>query len=241
MFSRARFHSYAADHQQNRFHPLAKICNMSLTLDSSWKYLFWLVSTFHVVFCHAAPSCGTCSRARELPGGPPPLRNEIYPWGFDDLSPDQRARVDAANKIYIGLAKFIEFLILQGIFFAIENPENSLLWLLPIWATVFQHAFFVTFDACVYGGQRKPPKRFSQTAPVLFFMLPLPKSGKRARDDEGDKGRPNPVREDVRERTPKNPKKKAPVRAKVLEGLHGYSGLNKQKTRVCYNYNLPHG
>ena len=131
------------DHQQNRFHPLAKICNMSLTLDSSWKYLFWLVSTFAVVFCHAAPPCGTCSRARELPGGPPPLRNEVYPWGFDDLSPDQRARVDAANKIYIGLAKFVEFLILKGVFFAIENPENSLLWLLPIWTTVFQHAFFV--------------------------------------------------------------------------------------------------
>ena len=140
------------DHQQNRFHPLAKICNMSLTLDSSWKYLFWLVSTFTVLFCHAAPPCGTCSRARELPGGPPPLRNEVYPWGFDDLSPDQRARVDAANKIYIGLAKFVEFLILQNVFFAIENPENSLLWLLPIWTTVFQHAFFVTFDACVYGG-----------------------------------------------------------------------------------------
>ena len=70
------------DHQQNRFHPLAKICNMSLTLDSSWKYLFWLVSTFTVLFCHAAPPCGTCSRARELPGGPPPLRNEVYPWGI---------------------------------------------------------------------------------------------------------------------------------------------------------------
>ena len=158
------------DHQQNRFHPLAKICNMSLTLDSSWKYLFWLVSTFAVVFCHAAPPCGTCSRARELPGGPPPLRNEVYPWGFDDLSPDQRARADAANKIYIGLAKFVEFLILQGVFFAIENPENSLLWLLPIWTTVFQHAFFVTFDACVYGGQRKTSKTFLTNVPLLKAM-----------------------------------------------------------------------
>ena len=158
------------DHQQNRFHPLAKICNMSLTLDSSWKYLFWLVSTFAVVFCHAAPPCGTCSRARELPGGPPPLRNEVYPWGFDDLSPDQRARVDAANKIYIGLAKFVEFLILKGVFFAIENPENSLLWLLPIWTTVFQHAFIVTFDACVYGGQRKTSKTFLTNVPQLRAM-----------------------------------------------------------------------
>ena len=28
------------DHQQNRFHPLSKICNLSLTLDSSRKYLY---------------------------------------------------------------------------------------------------------------------------------------------------------------------------------------------------------
>ena len=71
------------DHQQNRCHPLSKICNLSLTLESSWKYLHWLVATFTIVFCHAAPPCGTCSRARELPGGPPPLRKEVYPWGFD--------------------------------------------------------------------------------------------------------------------------------------------------------------
>ena len=36
------------DHQQNRFHPLAKICNLSLTLESSWKYLHWLVVEFTV-------------------------------------------------------------------------------------------------------------------------------------------------------------------------------------------------
>ena len=70
------------DHQQNRFDPLSKICNLSLTLKSSRKYLHWLVVTFAVLFCHAAPPCGTCSRARELPGGPPPLRNEVYTWVF---------------------------------------------------------------------------------------------------------------------------------------------------------------
>jgi len=80
-----------------------------------------------------------------------------------------------------------------------------------------------------------------QTAPVLFFLLPLPKSGKRARDEDGDKVKSQPSRDDDRDRTPKNPKKKVRVRAKVPEGLHGYSGLNKQKKRVCYNYNLPHG
>ena len=150
------------DHQQNRFHPLSKICNLSLTLDSSWKYLHWLAVTFTILFCHAAPPCGTCSRARELPGGPPPLRNEAYPWGFDDLTPEQSARVEAANKIYCGLATFVELLISLGIYFAIENPTNSLLWLLPIWGDkILKHAFFVTFDACVYGGSRKNSQNLS--------------------------------------------------------------------------------
>ena len=158
------------DHQQNRFHPLAKICNLSLTLESSWKYLHWLVVTFTVLFCHAAPPCGTCSRARELPGGPPPLRNEAYPWGFDDLTPEQSARVEAANSIYRGLAVFVELLISLGIYFAIENPANSLLWLLPIWDKILKHAFFVTFDACVYGGSRKTAKTFLTNVPTLKAM-----------------------------------------------------------------------
>ena len=142
------------DHKQNRFHPLAKICNLSLTEQSSWDYLFWLLDNEYIAFCHMAPPCGTCSRARELPGGPPPLRNEAYPWGFDDLDAQQRARVDAANLIYKAMAKFVEALIFRKIFFAIENPHNSLLWLLPIWKIILRSAFFVTFDACVYGGLR---------------------------------------------------------------------------------------
>ena len=103
MLSRTRFHSNADRSPAESISPV--ICNMSLTLDSSWKYLFWLVATYTVMFCHAAPPCGTCSSARELPGGPPPLRNEVYPWSLDNLSPEHCARDDAANKIYVGLAK----------------------------------------------------------------------------------------------------------------------------------------
>ncbi len=158
------------DHKQNRFHPLAKICNLSLTDQSSWNYLFWLLDNEYIVFCHLAPPCGTCSRARELPGGPPPLRNEACPWGFDDLSEQQRARVDAANAIYRGMAKFIEALIARNIFFAVENPQNSLLWMLPIWKTILQSAFFVTFDACVYGGLRKTAKSLLTNVKALKAM-----------------------------------------------------------------------
>ncbi len=54
-FHEQGFTAMPVDHQQNRFHPLSKICNLSLTVDSSWKYLHWLV-TFTVLFCHAAPA-----------------------------------------------------------------------------------------------------------------------------------------------------------------------------------------
>ncbi len=136
------------DHQQNRFYPLSKICNLSLTLESSWKYLHWLVVTFTVLFCHASP-------ARELPGGPAPLRNEVYPWGFDDLTPEQAARVESANQIYRGQATFIELLISMNIYFAIENPANSLLWLLPIWDKVLKHAFLLPLTPALMGEQEK--------------------------------------------------------------------------------------
>ena len=110
---------------QNRFHPLAKICNLSLTEQSSWDYLFWLVSNFLVAFCHFAPPCGTSSRARELANGPPPLRNEAYPWGFPDLKPADRARVDSANFIYRNMALFIEKLIALSILFRSRIPPTA--------------------------------------------------------------------------------------------------------------------
>ena len=58
-FHEQGFTVMAVDHQQNRFHPVSKICNLSLTLQSSWKYFHWLVVAFTVLFCHAAPPCGT--------------------------------------------------------------------------------------------------------------------------------------------------------------------------------------
>ena len=158
------------DRKQNRFHPLAKICNLSLTEQSSWDYLFWLLDNEIIVFCHCAPPCGTCSRARELPGGPPPLRNEAFPWGFEDLSSDQRARVDAANKIYVGLARFIEALISRNILYSVENPRNSLLWELPIWEKILRSSFYVTFDACMYGGERKTSKSLPTNVATLKAM-----------------------------------------------------------------------
>ena len=49
------------DHQHSRHHPLAKVCNLSLTEDSTWSFLSDLVRDHAILFVHAAPPCGTCS------------------------------------------------------------------------------------------------------------------------------------------------------------------------------------
>ena len=54
------------DHQHNRHHPLAKVCNLSLTEDSTWSFLSDLVRDHTILFVHAAPPCGTCSMARSI-------------------------------------------------------------------------------------------------------------------------------------------------------------------------------
>ena len=84
---------------------------------------------------------------------------------IDDFTSEQSARVEAANQIYRGLAAFVELLISLDIYFAVENPANSLLWLLPIWDKIL-----VTFDACVYGGSRKTAKTFLTNFPTLRAM-----------------------------------------------------------------------
>ncbi|CAE7528686.1 IPI1 [Symbiodinium sp. CCMP2592] len=49
------------DHQHNRHHPLAQVCNLSLTEDSTWDFLRNLVRDHPIRFVRAAPPCGTCS------------------------------------------------------------------------------------------------------------------------------------------------------------------------------------
>ena len=73
---------------------------------------------------------------------------------------------------------------------------------------------------------------------VLFHLLPLPTSrvAKRSRT-------PPRSGEDVDKEEKIKKKKKQPKsgKTKLPEDLKGFSGVNKQKQRICYNYNLAHG
>ena len=71
---------------------------------------------------------------------------------------------------------------------------------------------------------------------VLFHLLPLPTSRAAKRSRTPTRSNENDDKE------PKKKKKKQKgERTKLPEDLKGFSGVNKQKQRICYNYNLAHG
>ena len=160
----------AIDTKRNRFHPLAKICVLDLSLDTSWEYLRWVCKQFPVKWVHAAPPCGTSSRARERPGGPPPLRTDQEPWGKSDLIGTDADRVSAANFLYLALYDFVEFLNSCNIHWSIENPANSLLWQLdPYQALVSSHCK-VDMQTCAFGGTRPTWKSFLTSLPQFQVL-----------------------------------------------------------------------
>ena len=105
----------------------------------------------------AAPPCGTCSMARKIKRkgfNPPELRTEAHPMGVPWLKGTDLAKVQAANRIYAGLAAFLLFLEGQSVFYTVENPESSMLWQLPCLRPVVTKQSLFSFDMCQYGGQR---------------------------------------------------------------------------------------
>ena len=83
---------------------------------------------------------------------------------------------------------------------------------------------------------------------VVFHLLPTPAAAgtKRQRSPESptetktQADPPQPKGKPAAKPKNKN-KKRTGDRVKVPDSLKGYSGMNKDNLRVCYNYNLPHG
>ena len=169
-FKEAGFDAVAIDHSKNRFHPLAHICNIDLTTTHGWQFLDHLIDHYNVVFVHAAPPCGTCSRAREIKLAgwcPQPLRTEAEPAGISTLQGDDLERVTSANEIYSGLCNFLQKCSRLNIHWSVENPARSLLWCTPWFQPVIQMATFYNYDACAWGSKRKTDKSFLSTLPQM--------------------------------------------------------------------------
>ena len=160
------FRTMAVDHTTTRTCGFP-ICVFDLTDCDSLQSLLDFIeeSADSILMVWIAPSCGTCSRAREkrLPelearGGkvPKPLRSVAQPDHLDGLSGVNKIKVEKANMLYDAVLAIAVRAAELHIFCAIENPTNSHYWSTTPMQTLCskQQHHYVTFHNCAHGGDR---------------------------------------------------------------------------------------
>ena len=142
-----------------------KIFQCDITKPTEYKHFlaFLEVEKDHLLHSHFAPSCGTASRARErpIPGLAPdecprPLRSDLHPDGFPDLTSTEKERVSQANLSYDAMCDLIELLVPLGCSVSVENPIRSLFWKYSRMKKLMQKypGHFSYFHHCMHGGDR---------------------------------------------------------------------------------------
>ena len=157
-------HSFGVDHARKTAAPFKQI---DLTSTDGVALLHAWVQSPYLAGIHAAPPCGTCSRAREIPVwgpngqnvGPPPLRSADHPEGLPGLSGVNLERVSQANALYENLADCIRWVRCHKphAMIVVENPANSWFWHTRFWRSIEHHFVLHYHQACAYGSDR--PKR----------------------------------------------------------------------------------
>ena len=102
-----------------------------LTKRSNQHLLLNWVRSGLIVGAHLGLPCNSFSRARDQPGGPPPLRSDAQPLGLDNLRPGDALKVQIGNCL---LRFSVRFLVLCSLLFVsctLENPARSRVWICP--------------------------------------------------------------------------------------------------------------
>ena len=168
-FRTCGFSVVGLDHSYNRFEPEALVLDVDLS-DSNSHHLVWAwLRHPRLLFVAMAPPCGTSTRAREIPGGPRPLRSDKHPCGIPGLSPGEQLRVDKANTIYALCIDVAKHCLNSGILFMIDNPDRSLMWSLGLFRELLTRptVIDVCYDACMMGGTRKKAQRLRTNVAAL--------------------------------------------------------------------------
>ena len=156
--SKLGFDMLAIDFHGNKHRPFVHVVELDLRKQSTWTFLEHLVRSRRPFHFHAAPPCGTASRARDRPiaddnHGPPPLRSEDFPTGFPWLDGIWKDKVDSANAIYIHLAAFCFWLQFSSDWMEHRKPWQELS--VEDYKILISISAFVLFHSCVHGSQRK--------------------------------------------------------------------------------------
>ena len=161
------FTVFPIDHSKNRHKQLIKTVSIDLAHPDCLRELLDMVGDPTCVFyLHAAPPCGTASRARErrIPfrlrkrgaPEPKPLRSEKFPHGLPSLKGLDKVKVEKANDIYKNVAEIISYFAKLGAGVTVENPRRSYMWSTKWFKTLIGelHLHPVHFQQCMHGGRR---------------------------------------------------------------------------------------
>ena len=160
------FRTMAVDHSTARSCGFP-ICVFDLTDPDDLERMvqFMEESSDSILGVWIAPSCGTCSRAREKRlvsleragvKTPIPLRSILQPDQLDGLAGLDKIKVEKANMLYDAVYVLASLACSLNIFVGIENPTNSHYWSTTPTRKLCdeQQHHYVTFHNCAHGGDR---------------------------------------------------------------------------------------
>ena len=174
--------SVAVDKTSDRSHGTKIfVCDVTKPEELDMLEKFLQAEQQNLGWVHFAPACGTASKAREKPNRvlekagfkvPKPLRSSEHPLGLPGLSGVDLVRTEAANHVYEVTAKLVRMLVAWGVFVTIENPTNSLFWIIPCMVDLLNDlgGYDCIFDNCCHGGARKKNSRFWGSLPWLLLL-----------------------------------------------------------------------
>ena len=132
------------------------------------------IRTGYVVAGHLGTPCGSFSRARDRPGGPPRLRSDECPLGLEGLKPHDAQKVAVGN-ILMRFTVRVMLLALRMILpFTLENPARSRLWLCPPIRALLRrkHVRVQQVEYCSFGMPWKKSTLFVAVHLVLHTLEP---------------------------------------------------------------------
>ena len=160
------FRTMAVDHSTARSCGFP-ICVFDLTDPDDLERMVQFIeeSADSILGIWMAPSCGTCSRAREKRlvsleragvKTPIPLRSLLQPDQLDGLTGLDKIKVEKANMLYDAVYVLASLACSLHIFVGIENPTNSHYWSTTPMRKLCdeQRHHYVTFHNCAHGGGR---------------------------------------------------------------------------------------
>ena len=112
---------------------------------------------------HLGTPCSSFSRARDRPGGPPPLRSDVCPLGLPGLREADQIKVRIGNCLMYFSCLLLRLALTWHLAFTMENPARSRIWLCPSVRRLLCRRFTSVVDVtfCAFGMPwRKPTKIF---------------------------------------------------------------------------------